>query len=184
MVGHGKIVRVYQAEAEALGRYDLSALIPLFMCKNRRESAPNSPCSGCPRVDASHKAHICQTTVSHRPSWTSTSPTGRLHSHYLSPSSVGPHNDLGRNHSNTALSHPFLTNIDTTEPPHQRLTSRPKKKHPFNLHTTLHFAEFIRNSTRSQTGKMAAVDETFSTLVRIVPSITLQTTHDWTIRHT
>ncbi|RZC35775.1 hypothetical protein BDFB_003810, partial [Asbolus verrucosus] len=99
-------------------------------------------------------------------------------SHHL-PS--GPHNDLGRNHSSTALFHTFVTNIGATEPLYQHLTPHPAKKHPFNLHTTLQFAEFIRNSTRSQTGKMAAVDETFSTLVRIVPSITSYHRCDWSM---
>ncbi|CAH1369917.1 unnamed protein product, partial [Tenebrio molitor] len=98
-------------------------------------------------------------------------------SHHL-PS--GPHNDLGRNHSAAALFHTFVTNIGATETLRQHLTPRPPKKHPFNLHTSPRFAEFIRNSTRSQTGKMAAVDETFSTLVRIVPSSTSRGRPDWT----
>lgn len=141
--------------------------------ENTRETAPNSPSRGCPRLDASHKAHIfvkiiTVSTIGHH----ELRLVGRLYSatasHHLP--SVPPHNDLDRNHSTNALSIAFLTNIGSIQPLHTLANTIPPKKHTFNLHTSLQFTEFIRNSTRSQTGKMAAVDETFSTLVRIAPS--------------
>lgn len=53
---------------------------------------PNCRRIDCSRVDASLKAHIYRTKVNHRPSRTSTSPTGRLYSsHHLSSEQ---HNDL------------------------------------------------------------------------------------------
>lgn len=101
--------------------------------------------------------------------------TGRSHSRCLSPSSVGRHNDPLHH----APGHPLLTSNCVSRPPHQHQTPRPTERHPFDSHTTPRFAEFIRNSTRSQTGKMAAVDETFSTLVRNVPSITAKPRRHW-----
>lgn len=44
---------------------------------------------------------------------------------------------------------------------------------------TLQSKEFIKNCTRSQTGKMAAVDETFSTLVRNIPSNKAHSSFHW-----
>lgn len=98
---------------------------------------------------------------------------GHLHYTVLLPLTIFRRDRTMIYHS--ALFDTFLTNIGATWPLHQHPNGRPTEKQPFDLHTTRRFAEFIRNSTRSQTGKMAAVDETFSTLVRIVPSNTTDT---------
>lgn len=78
----------------------------------------------------------------------------------------------------------FVTNTCTHGPRVDFSRSIPPEKDPFNLYGLQQFRELIQNSTRSQTGKMAAVDESFSTLVRNIQSITLRRRRDWPDRDT
>lgn len=73
------------------------------------------------------------------------------------------HNDLELDHT---LSHTFLTNMGPPQPAIDLLAPYCTSKDTSNLHGARRFTGLIQNSTRSRAGKMAAVDETFSTLVR------------------
>lgn len=144
------------------------------------KTAPNSRCTECFCVDASHKAHINEkeSTIGHHELR-----LVRLVD-YISrlPLTIFRRNRTMILNCFTlvfVLYHKFLTLTGNISTPHQYLTLLLTKKDFFNLHTTLHSKEFIRNSTRPQTDKMAAVDETFSTPVRNLLSNKTDSVFHW-----
>lgn len=131
------------------------------------KTAPNSRCTECFCVDASHKAHINEkeSTIGHHEL--------RL-VRLVDYISRLPLTIFRRNR--TMISNCFTFSFCTlalffnTHRQYFNISSIPNitfdKKDFFNLHTTLQSKDFVRKSTRPQTDKMAAVDETFSTPVR------------------
>lgn len=131
MIGHGKkywccYSPVYQAEAEALAQCDgepkslhrnplfTAVYTPKHMVYIEKYRINDTKLSMYRVFESrciSQGTYLYQTIVNHRPSRTSTSPTGRLHSsHHLSSEQ---HNDLELDHS---LSYTFLTNIGPLVP--------------------------------------------------------------------